>query len=89
MKVIEIAGANFHVVEPESWERLSMVTSPDSSRLACVYRVQGGFRVLRFVRGSGKPQWQGEWWHELQEISITDTQQHADRLAGEHVGVAA
>jgi hypothetical protein len=88
MHVIEIAGANFHAVEPDSWERLSAVVSLDGSRLACVYRVSGSFRVQRFVRGGGAPQWQVEWWHEHQGPSITDTQQHADNLAMEHTRVA-
>lgn len=88
MRVIEIAGTDFHAVEPDSWERLSSVVSRDGSLLARVYRVSGGFRVQRFIRGRGAPQWQGEWWHEQLPISITDTQQQADNLAAEHVGVA-
>jgi hypothetical protein len=89
MHAVEIAGANFHVVEPDSWERLSSVVSRDGSRLACVYRVSGGFRVQRFIRGSGAPQWQGEWWHEQSPDSISDTEQQANNLAADHVGVAA
>ncbi len=59
MKVVEIAGAYFSEIEPESWERISTVVSEDGARLACVYRVPGGFRVKRFIRGSGAPQWRG------------------------------
>lgn len=89
MHVIEIAGANFHVVEPESRDLLSSIVSRDGSKLACVHLVPSGFRIRLFIRGNGAPQWQGKWWHEQQPISLTDTRQQTDNLAEEHVDVAA
>jgi hypothetical protein len=84
--VEEIEGAFFHLVESESWKCCASRVSLDKNRLCRIYQVADGtFRVQRFTRASGAPQWQGDWWGESGDLSITDTLEQAGRLAQEYL----
>jgi hypothetical protein len=82
--VEEIAGAFFRQVEQKSWRCRASQLSSDGNTLCRLYQVSDGtFRVQRFERRPGAPQWRGEWWEPIEGPSITDTFAHAERLASQ------
>ncbi|EZP42831.1 hypothetical protein BW38_03694 [Stenotrophomonas sp. RIT309] len=83
MDVIEIAGANLLRDAADGWQLQVSVVSQDRTRLACILRVGQRLRVERFLRGHMRPQWQGEWWVQQPQHSITDSGQQAQVLADE------
>lgn len=89
MDVSEIAGAHLLRDAADGWQLLESVVSHDRERLACIHRVGHSFRVERFLRGHMQPQWQGEWWLQQPERSITDSEQRARALANEWLTLAA
>lgn len=89
MDVIEIAGAHLLRDAADGWQLLDSVVSQDRTRLACIHGAGQGLRVERFLRGHMQPQWQGEWWLQQPERSITDSEQSARALAGEWLTLAA
>ncbi|MBN5051259.1 hypothetical protein JY456_12920 [Stenotrophomonas maltophilia] len=89
MDVIEIAGAHLLRDAADGWQLLDAVVSQDGIRLVCIHAVGQSFRVARFLRGHMLPQWQGEWWLQQPERSITDSEQRARALANEWLTLAA
>ncbi|QII27343.1 hypothetical protein G6052_00790 [Stenotrophomonas maltophilia] len=89
MDVIEIAGAHLLRDAADGWQLLDSVVSQDRTRLACIHRVGQSFRVERFLRGHMRPQWQGEWWLQQSERSVTDSEQSARALASGWLTLAA
>jgi len=83
MDVIEIAGAHLLRDAADGWQLLDAVVSQDGIRLVCIHAVGQSFRVARFLRGHMLPQWQGEWWVQQPQHSITDSGQQAQVLADE------
>lgn len=88
MDVIEIAGAHLLRDAADGWQLLDSVVSQDRTRLACIHGVGQSFRVARFLRGHMQPQWQGEWWLQQPERSITDSERGARALADEWLALA-
>ncbi|MGG6344858.1 hypothetical protein ACQ5SA_16605 [Stenotrophomonas indicatrix] len=86
--MIEIAGAHLLRDAADGWQLLDSVVSQDRTRLACIHGAGQGFRVARFLRGHMQPQWQGEWWLQQPERSITDSEQSARALADEWLALA-
>ncbi|MEN5290548.1 hypothetical protein [Stenotrophomonas lactitubi] len=89
MDVIEIAGAHLLRDAADGWQLLDAVVSQDGIRLVCIHAVGQSFRVEHFLRGHMLPQWQGEWWLQQPEHSITDSEQRARALADEWLTLAA
>ena len=84
--VIDIDGSFFTGSEesPHLWRFLT----PDGRFLAVVTRGIGPiFRVHVFHRTSGAPQWKGTWWTEIDNPSLTDSLESAERLAHDRLHV--